>query len=46
MPVEHLEDFAEMAGLELVVIDQNTTIRALKQELRLNEVYCHPANGF
>src|SRR5690606_20181968 len=34
---EHIEDFAEMAGTELVVIDKNTTIRGLKNELRWND---------
>jgi len=35
---EHLEDFAEMANLEMVVIDADTTIRNFKQELRHNEI--------
>lgn len=36
---EHLEDFAEMAGVELLVIDSTTTTRSFKQELRSNEAY-------
>jgi L-arabinose isomerase len=36
---EHLEDFAEMAGIEYVLIDKNTVLRDLKNELRWNEVY-------
>ncbi len=36
---EFIEDFAEMAGIELVVIDKNTRIRDFKNELRWNEVY-------
>jgi len=43
--VEHLEDFAEMAGVEFVLIDQSTTIRELKQALRWNEIYYHLAKG-
>jgi L-arabinose isomerase len=35
---EHLEDYAEMAGVEMVLIDETTTIRELKKELRWNEV--------
>ena len=35
---EMLEDFAEMAGIELVVIDGDTKVRQFKQELRWNEV--------
>jgi L-arabinose isomerase len=42
---EHLEDFAEMAGIEFTLIDGETTIRDLKQELRTNELYYHLAQG-
>ena len=42
---EHLEDWAEMAGVELVLVDETTTIRELKKELRWNEVYHHLARG-
>lgn len=38
LTTEYLEDFAEMFDIELVVIDKNTTIRGLKNELRFNEV--------
>lgn len=31
---EHLEDFAEMAGIELVVIDAETRLRELRRQLR------------
>jgi L-arabinose isomerase len=34
---EHLEDFAEMAGIETVFIDQDTKLRNFKNELRWNE---------
>jgi len=43
---EHLEDFAEMADIELVIIDNATQLRSFKQDLRNNEVYYHLANGF
>jgi L-arabinose isomerase len=36
---EMLEDFAAMAGLELVLIDHDTKLRQFKQELNWNEVY-------
>ncbi|MHB8901244.1 MAG: L-arabinose isomerase [Thermoguttaceae bacterium] len=42
----YLEDFADMAGLELVRIDANTRIADLKNQLRWNEVYYHLAKGF
>ncbi len=45
LTVEHLEDFAEMAGVECVVIDQKTDLSALKKELRWNEAYYHLARG-
>jgi len=36
---EMLEDFAEIAGIELVIIDQQTRLRDFKKELRFNDVY-------
>lgn len=39
LTMEHLDDFAEIAGVELVPIDGDTTIRQLKNELRWNEVF-------
>ena len=34
---EYLEDFAEMAGIEFVIIDADTRLRTFKNELRFNE---------
>ncbi|MDR1332159.1 MAG: L-arabinose isomerase [Tannerella sp.] len=39
LTVEHLEDYAEMAGIEMLVIDEHTTLTGFKKELRMNEVY-------
>jgi L-arabinose isomerase len=36
---ECLEDYAEIAGVEYVVIDEKTTITDFKKELRWNDVY-------
>jgi len=36
---EMMEDFAEMADIEFLVIDENTDLRELKKEIRWNEVY-------
>lgn len=36
---EMLEDYADIAGIELVTIDENTTINNFKFELKVNEVY-------
>ena len=38
---EYLEDFAEMAGLEYLLIDDHCKLREWKKELRWNEVYYH-----
>jgi L-arabinose isomerase len=37
LSVEHLEAFADMADVELVVIDDETRLRELRKELRWNE---------
>jgi L-arabinose isomerase len=42
---EMLEDFANIAGLELVVIDAGTKLREFKQELRQNDLYYALAQG-
>jgi L-arabinose isomerase len=39
LTVEHIEDYAEIADMELLVIDRNTTIRNFKQDIRNNEMY-------
>lgn len=36
---EYMEDFAEMLGIELVVIDKDTQLRDFKNQLRMAEVY-------
>lgn len=41
----HLQDFAEIAGLEFLCIDANTTIANFKKELRWNESYYLLAKG-
>ncbi len=38
LTVEHLEDFAEIANIEFLLIDEHTQIREFKKELRWNEV--------
>ncbi len=42
---EHLEDFADMAGLEFFLIAGHSTMCAAKRELRWNELYYHLAPG-
>jgi L-arabinose isomerase len=36
---EHLRDFADMAGLEFLLIDENTNLEEFKKELRWNDLY-------
>jgi L-arabinose isomerase len=43
--VEVMADFAEMAGLEFVVIDADTRMRTFKNELRWNQAYYRLARG-
>lgn len=38
LTVEHLQDFADMAGIECLVIDGDTKLRDFKNEIRWNEV--------
>ena len=39
LTTEHMEDFAEIADMEMLLIDKDTTMRNFKQDLRNNEVY-------
>ena len=43
--VEVLEDFAQMTGVEMVVIDDDTTTRSFQRELRWNAAYHRLAEG-
>ena len=42
---EHLRDFAEMAGIEFLLIDENTTVDGFKDALRWNDLYYHLNRG-
>ncbi len=39
--MEHLEDFATMAGIEMVEIGEGLSLSRFRQDLRSNEVYYH-----
>jgi L-arabinose isomerase len=43
---QHLEDFAEMAGVEFLLIGETTQLSDFKKELRWNELYYALAKGF
>jgi L-arabinose isomerase len=42
---EHLIDFAAMAGVECLVIDETTRIESFRDQLRWNDLYHHLAKG-
>lgn len=41
----HMQDFAEIAGMEYVLIDDHLSLADFKKELRWNEVYYHLAKA-
>ncbi len=45
LSVEHLQDFADIAGVELLTIDERTRVSDFKKELRWNQAYYHLAGG-
>lgn len=45
LTLEHIEDFAGMAGLEFLVIGNNTNLSEFRKELKWNEVYYHLSKG-
>jgi L-arabinose isomerase len=45
LTAEHLANFAEMAGMECLLIDRETRLDGFKKELRWNDLYYHLAKG-
>jgi L-arabinose isomerase len=45
LTVEHLEDYAKMAGIAFLLIDRDTRVRTRKQELHWNDMYYLLAKG-
>ena len=43
--IEVFRDYAEIAKTELVVIDEDTTVRGFQKELRWNQAYYRLAQG-
>ncbi len=43
---EVMEDFASIAGIELVHINRDSTVSGIRKELKNNEVYYHTSKGF
>ncbi|MCW2866545.1 MAG: L-arabinose isomerase [Marmoricola sp.] len=46
LDADHLADLADMVGTELVLIDEDTSVRRLRQELRWSQAYHRLAQGF
>jgi L-arabinose isomerase len=42
---EHLQDFADMAGIEFLLIDEHTSLPEFREKLRWNDLYYHLAKG-
>ena len=42
---EHLQDFTDIAGLEFLLIDENTRIPEFRDKLRWNDLYYHLSKG-
>ncbi len=42
---KHLQDFADMAGIEFLLIDENTRVQEFKEKLRWNDLYYHLNKG-
>jgi L-arabinose isomerase len=42
---DHLRDFAAMAGIEFLLIDEKTDVETFKEKLRWNDLHYHRAKG-
>ncbi len=42
---EHLQDFADIGGIEFLLIDENTRVQEFKEKLRWNDLYYHLNKG-
>jgi len=42
---DHMRDFTDMAGVESLLIDENTCLEDFKKELRWNDLYYHLKSG-
>jgi L-arabinose isomerase len=45
LTVEHVQDFADIAGLECLRIDADTSVRTFSNELKWNDLYYHLARA-
>jgi L-arabinose isomerase len=42
---EHLQDFTDIAGVEFLLIDENTKLTDFRDKLRWNDLYYHLSKG-
>jgi len=42
---DHMRGFADMAGVEFLLIDENTCLEDFKKELRWNDLYYQLTSG-
>ena len=42
---EYMQDFADMAGIEYLQIDEKTNLQDFRDKLRWNDLYYHLAKG-
>jgi L-arabinose isomerase len=45
LTAEHMEEFAEIAGIEFLLIDRDTRVSEIKKEMRWNDIYYLLAGG-
>lgn len=45
LSAEHLRDFASIAGIEFLLIDEKTEVESFKDKLRWNDLYYHLSKG-
>jgi len=45
LTAEHLQDFSDMAGIEFLLIDENTRVQEFRDKLRWNDLYYHLNKG-
>lgn len=45
LSAEHLRDFASIAGIEFLLIDEKTELESFKDKLRWNDLYYHLSKG-
>ena len=45
LTAQHLQDFADITGMECLLVDANTDVSSFRKELKWNDIYYHSARG-